>query len=117
MAIFSRVQIQIFPFQRSPKALYPDVIQATAATIHTDLNLMFLQKVYSGLTRKLRTLVGVDDLGFTMPGNGLTQYLETVFTNQRVGKTPTHNMPAVQIVVRYKNPPFMGIYEISMAQT
>jgi len=97
MTIVSGVQIHIFSFQRSPEALDPLVIQASATSIHTDLNSMVFKKVNPGLTRKLRPLVGVDDIGFAMPGNGLTKDFVGVFAVQRVGKAPTHNVSAVHV--------------------
>ena len=58
---------------------------------------MFGKQINPGLTGKLRTLVRVNDLGFPMSSNGLTQNLQRVFTIQRVKKTPTHYVSAVHI--------------------
>ena len=97
VTIIRRVQIHVFSFQGPPKAFYPFIIQATAASIHADLNFMSFKKFNPGLTGELRTLVGVDYFGFPVSGNGLTEDFQTVFTIQRIRKAPTHNLTAINV--------------------
>jgi len=56
------MEVNLFIFDRSPKALQEDIIKDPAPAIHTDADTLSFQNSREICAGKLRTLVGVKDL-------------------------------------------------------
>src|ERR1700712_3048815 len=61
-------QVDLLVFDRPPQALDEDVVAPRASAVHADGNPHLPQHAGEGVARKLRTLVGVEDLRLAVPG-------------------------------------------------
>lgn len=91
------MQVNILSIIGYPKPFDPNVVEATASAIHTYGNILALKVIDPDFVGKQRSLVGVYDFGLAKLCNGLAKQAEAVFSVQRVGKAPTHQIPGIHI--------------------
>ena len=82
-----KVEVEILIFDRSPQSFDEDVVECSAASIHTDGNVLPFQ--LAGVPRggELGALIGVKDLGLR-DGEGLIEGIDTEIDLQCVGQSP-----------------------------
>ena len=72
-AVGRRTQIDPFVLDGPPQALDEDVIVATPAPVHADLDPVIPQHLRERVAGELRTLVGIEDLGLAELGERLAE--------------------------------------------
>jgi hypothetical protein len=88
-----RAQIDPLVLHRPPQALDKDVVVATTASIHADLDPMIQQHAREFFARELRTLVRIEDLGLIEPGERFAEGVDAEPRRQGVRQTPGQNPP------------------------
>ena len=83
--------------QSVPQLLDEDVVQIAALAIHRDANAGPAQPVCLGKGCKLRSLIGIHDVGRSEPIDGLVQRLDAEVRVERVRYLPRENHPGVPI--------------------
>src|SRR5580692_10644869 len=69
-------QVDPFVLHGPPQALDEDVVVAAPASVHADLDPAIPQHIGELVAGELRTLIGIEDVGFAEPGEGLAQRLD-----------------------------------------
>ena len=67
------LQVDVLVLDRTPQSLDKNIVCRTATTIHADLDTMILQALGEGQTGKLRTLIGIEYPGHSVPLESLFQ--------------------------------------------
>ena len=94
------VDVDILHLDGTPETLYPDVVLAAAAAIHTDPDAESLTCGQPLAARILAALVGIDDLRCAMGFHGHLEHLYAVLLVQRVVQPPGHDTAAVDVHYR-----------------
>src|ERR1017187_5231673 len=79
-----RMQIDLFVLDRLPQPLDEHVVAPRTAPVHADADLMLLQNLDEARGRKLRSLVGVEDLRCPVPGDRLLERLDAKISRYAV---------------------------------
>lgn len=95
--VILRVQVDVFPFDGPPEALYPDIIRAPGPAVHTDLDFVRCAGLQPLFARVLASLVRVDDFGRSVGLYGPLQDLNGIGRIKRIVKPPAHDAAAVDI--------------------
>src|SRR6266704_1991699 len=83
-----RTQIDPFVLHGPPQALDEDVIVATPAPVHADLDPVIPQRLRELVAGELRALVGIEDTGLAEPGERLAERLDAEPRRERVRQPP-----------------------------
>jgi len=76
-AAVKRMQVEVVMFDRPPESLDEDVILASAAAVHADVDTVVFENLGERGTGKLRALIGVEDL---RPSIAVQGFLERLYT-------------------------------------
>src|SRR5438132_500818 len=87
-AVGRRTQIDPFVLHGPPQALDEDVIVATPAPVHADLDPVIPQRLRELVAGELRALVGIEDTGLAEPGERLAERLDAEPRRERVRQPP-----------------------------
>lgn len=97
LAVHGWTNIDIFLFECTPEAFYPNVVKRPAFPVHADGDILAFKILYPSWTRKLRSLVRVYNLRLAMHGDCFTKHIQAVFGIQRIVNVPANNIPAIYI--------------------
>ena len=98
--IVLRVNVDVLRLDGTPEAFYPDVVLASSASVHADLDAEGLAGGQPQAARILAALVGVDDLRCAMGFHSHAKHLYTVLLVQRVMQPPGHDTATVDVYYR-----------------
>ena len=96
------MQVQVVMFEGPPQPLDKDVVLASAAAVHADVDVVALENLGEAGAGKLGALVGVEDLWLAVVGKGLLEGLHTEIRLQGVGQAPGENLAAVPVHDRHQ---------------
>ena len=82
------MQVDLLIFDASPQALNEYVIPPASLAVHADGYVVLLQQPSKLMTGKLASLIGIEDVGLTMPVDGFLHGLNAKVRCQRIGQTP-----------------------------
>jgi len=97
LAVHGWTNIDIFLFECTPEAFYPNVVKRPAFSVHADGDILAFKILYPSWTRKLRALVRVYNLRLAVHGDCFTKHVQAVFGIQRIVNVPANNIPAIYI--------------------
>ena len=101
-SIGRRAQIDPLVLHRPPQALNEDVVVATTAPIHADLDAMIQQHPGERFTGELRPLIGIEDARLGESDESLAGGLNREPHRQGVRQTPRQDQPCRPIDERNK---------------
>jgi hypothetical protein len=70
------IEINLLVLDRGPQPFDEDVVSPGATPVHTDLDTLLFQYFCKLHAREMRALVGVEDLGCAIAGQGFLQRLD-----------------------------------------
>jgi len=118
-SIGRRAQIDPLVLHRPPQALNEDVVVATTAPIHADLDAMIQQHPGERFTGELRPLIGIEDARLGESDKSFAEGLNAEPHRQGVRQTPRQNPPCRPIDDRnqIQKPRRIGMYVMSADHT
>src|SRR6201987_2994599 len=87
-AVGGRPQVGPFVLHGPPQALDKDVVVAAPTAVHDDRDPMIPQHLGELLAGELRALIGIEDVGFSEPREGLVQRLDAKPCRERIRQPP-----------------------------
>lgn len=91
------VQIDLLILEAAPQAFDEHVVDPASFAIHADLYASVFEGLGEGLTGKLASLVGIEDLGGAVVVQGFAQCLHVELGVERVGESPAQDLAAVPV--------------------
>lgn len=101
-SVFRSVQIYTFILYVPPEAFHENIVQCSSFAVHAYLYAILDQDVCEGRSRKLASLVGIEDIRLAVLVNGLLEQGLAELAVMRIGNTPGKHVTRVPVDDRAK---------------
>src|ERR1700736_5756815 len=96
------VEVDLLVFEAAPQPLDKDIVHAAALAIHADRDRVALQGTGEVVAGELAALIGIEDLGRTVPGERFLERLDTELGAERVRLPPRQHRAAYPVHDHYQ---------------
>lgn len=97
IAVIINVQVNMLVLDRAPQPLDENIVDGPSPAIHADLYGMVFQTVDIHIGGELAALIRVDDLWFSILGNGLFNGLYAPLGGHGITQAPSHHIARMHV--------------------